>query len=84
MLFRAAEDGLGFDVSSSPPQVICRDPESSPARPTAQPQDTRVTVKLFDSAPMNFTVSGDIPWSDAKFSEVVAQAALDRYRESAV
>lgn len=71
-------------MSSSLLQVICRDPDGAPATPTAQPQDTRVTVKLFDSAPMNFTVSGDIPWSDPKFSEVVAQAALDRYKESAV
>lgn len=64
--------------------MICRDPESDSTRRTAQDQDTRVTVKLFDSAPMNFTVSGDIRWSDPKFSEVVAQAALDRYRENVV
>lgn len=63
--------------------MICRDPDDD-SRTIVEPEDTRVTVKLFDSPPMNFTVSGDIPWSDPKFSEVVAQAALDRYRENAV
>lgn len=71
-------------MRSSLLQVICKEPDDDSTRSTAQPQDTRVTVKLFDSAPMNFTVSGDIPWSDPKFSEVVAQTALDRYRENAV
>lgn len=65
-------------------QVISRGPDDDSTRTTARPGDTRVTVKLFDSTPMNFTVPGDIPWSDPKFSEVVAQAALDRYRETAV
>ncbi|XP_056872237.1 clusterin [Takifugu flavidus] len=64
--------------------VICRDPDDSPTRSPGQPEDTEVTAKLFDSGPMNLTVSGDIPWSDPKFSEVVAQAALDRYMENAV
>lgn len=68
----------------SPPQVICTDPDDGPSRTSGQPEDTKVTAKLFDSAPMNLTVSGDIPWSDPKFSEVVAQAALDRYMENAV
>lgn len=75
---------MGFNVRSCLLQVICRDPDSDSTRATVQPEDTRVTVKLFSSAPMNVTVSGDIPWSDPKFSEVVAQAALDRYRENAV
>lgn len=65
-------------------QVICRDPDDGPTGTTAQPEDTKVTAKLFDSAPMDLTVSGDIPWTDPKFSEVVAQAALDRYMENAV
>lgn len=78
-----AHDKLGFTVRSSLLQVTCRDPDNSTST-TVQPEDTSVTVKLFDSAPMNFTVSGDIPWNDPKFSEVVAQAALDRYREKAV
>lgn len=75
---------MGFNVRSPLLQVICMDPENNSARTTVQPEDTRVTVKLFDSEPMNFTVSGDIPWSDPKFSEVVAQAALDRFRENSV
>lgn len=49
-----------------------------------QPEDTKVSVELFDDPPMTFTVPGDIPWSDPKFSEVVAQEALDRYKQNAV
>lgn len=48
------------------------------------PADTRVSVKLFDGPDMIYTVPGDIPWSDPKFSEVVAQEALDRYKQNAV
>ncbi|XP_023652891.1 clusterin [Paramormyrops kingsleyae] len=48
------------------------------------PGDTSVSVKLFDGSPMTFTVPGDIPWSDPKFSEVVAQEALDRYKQNTV
>lgn len=58
--------------------VICRDPEEK------KPEETTVSVQLFDSPPMNFTVPGDIPWTDPKFSEVVAQEALDRYKETSV
>ncbi|KAM4633164.1 clusterin [Polymixia lowei] len=47
-------------------------------------EDTNVSVQLFDSPPMTFTVPGDIPWSDPKFSEVVAQEALDRYKETTI
>ncbi|XP_014906758.1 clusterin [Poecilia latipinna] len=46
--------------------------------------DTKVTVQLFDSPPMNVTVRGDIPWTDPKFSEEVAQKALDRYKATSV
>uniref|UniRef100_A0A8C1SX39 Clusterin n=1 Tax=Cyprinus carpio TaxID=7962 RepID=A0A8C1SX39_CYPCA len=46
--------------------------------------DTKVSVKLFDGPDMSFTVPGDIPWSDPKFSEVVAQEALDRYKQNTV
>lgn len=77
-------DKLGFNARSSLLQVICRDPDNNSTRTTVQPEDTKVTVKLFNSEPMNFTVSGDIPWSDPKFSEVVAQTALDRFRENSV
>lgn len=48
------------------------------------PADTSVSVKLFDGSPMTFTVPGDISWSDPKFSEVVAQEALDRYKQNTV
>lgn len=57
--------------------VICKDSDDNPT-------DTKVSVKLFDSPPMNLTVPGDIPWTDPKFSEVVAQEALDRYKETSV
>lgn len=48
------------------------------------PGDTKVSVQLFDGPDMSFTVPGDIPWSDLKFSEVVAQEALDRYKQNTV
>jgi len=49
-----------------------------------KPGQTNVSVNLFDGPPMTLTVPGDIPWSDPKFSEVVAQKALERYKEGAV
>ncbi|KAM8832115.1 clusterin [Spinachia spinachia] len=49
-----------------------------------QPGGTYVSVQLFDSPPLRFSVPSDIPWNDPKFSEVVAQEALDRYKESSV
>ncbi|KPP65294.1 clusterin-like [Scleropages formosus] len=49
-----------------------------------KPGDTSVSVQLFDTPPMTFTVPGDIPWNDPKFSEVVAQEALDRYKQNTV
>ncbi|KAM9354441.1 clusterin [Pholidichthys leucotaenia] len=63
--------------------VICKDSEQRPDE-NKEPDDTKVSVQLFDSPPMNFTVPGDIPWTDPKFSEVVAQEALDRYKEISV
>ena len=63
-------------------QVISRDTETKgEGQP---PGDTNVSVKIFDSPPMTITVPGDIPWSDPKFSEVVAQEARDRYKESSM
>lgn len=59
-------------------QVTSKDAEEK------QAAGTRVSVQLFDSPAMNFTVPGDIPWTDPKFSEVVAQEALDRYKETSV
>lgn len=65
--------------------VICKDPEEKPAgEEQQQPGDTNVSVQLFDSPPMNFSVPGDIPWTDPKFPEVVAQKALDHYKEVSV
>lgn len=46
--------------------------------------ETDVSVQLFDSPPITLTVPGDIPWSDPKFSEVVAQEALNHYKETTV
>ncbi|XP_018538051.1 LOW QUALITY PROTEIN: clusterin [Lates calcarifer] len=63
--------------------VICRDTEEKSGE-EQQPGETAVSVQLFDSPPMNFSVPGDIPWTDPKFSEVVAQEALDRYKETSV
>ncbi|XP_066515164.1 clusterin isoform X2 [Hoplias malabaricus] len=69
-----SDDGI-FKIQT----VICKnteDPEKT--------EDTSVSVKLFDEPEMSFTVSGDIPWTDPKFSEVVAKEALDRYKQNAV
>lgn len=63
--------------------VMCRDNEEQEGV-EQEPADTKVSVQLFDSPAMNFTVPGDIPWTDPKFSEVVAQEALDRYKETSV
>lgn len=60
-------------------QMIRRDLEEDPMSP-----ETTVSVQLFDSPPMNVSVPGDIPWTDPKFSEVVAQAALDNYKRNSV
>lgn len=49
-----------------------------------QQGDTKVSVKLFDEPEMSFTVPGEIPWTDPKFSEVVAQEALDHYKQNTV
>lgn len=64
-------------------QVMCRDTEEKSGE-EKEPAETKVSVRLFDSPSMNFTVPGDIPWNDPKFSEVVAQEALDRYKETTV
>ncbi|XP_054618626.1 clusterin [Dunckerocampus dactyliophorus] len=63
--------------------VMSRDPVEQPGQDIEQP-DTSVSVKLFNAPPMKFNVPGDIPWNDPKFSEVVAQEALDRYKETSV
>ncbi|KAM9839959.1 clusterin [Aulostomus maculatus] len=63
--------------------VFCKDKEEMPSEDTKL-GETSVSVKLFDSPTMNFTVPGDIPWTDPKFSEVVAQRALDHYKDTSV
>ncbi|XP_061742782.1 clusterin [Nerophis ophidion] len=63
--------------------VNSRAPIQKPGEDLEQP-DTSVSVKLFNSPPIKFNVPGDIPWNDPKFSEVVAQEALDRYKETTV
>lgn len=64
--------------------VLCKDTEEKPAGEEKQHEETAVSVQVFDSPPMNVSVPGDIPWTDPKFSEVVAQKALDRYKETSV
>nr|XP_046154364.1 clusterin-like [Oncorhynchus gorbuscha] len=49
-----------------------------------KPGDTNVSVQLFDNPAMTFSVPGDIPWNDPKFSEMVAQQALDLYKQTTV
>ncbi|KAF3850124.1 hypothetical protein F7725_019843 [Dissostichus mawsoni] len=63
--------------------VTGSDAEEKPGE-EQKPAETSVSVQLFDAPAMNVSVPGDIPWSDPKFSEVVAQEALDRYRESSI
>lgn len=60
-------------------KIICKDTDNK-----EKPGDTNVSVKLFDEPEVSFTVPGEIPWTDPKFSEVVAQEALDRYKQTTV
>lgn len=60
-------------------KVICQDKENP-----EKPGDTNVSVKLFDEPEMNVTVRGDIPWTDPRFPELVAEEALDRYKQTSV
>ncbi|NXY88615.1 CLUS protein, partial [Alcedo cyanopectus] len=52
----------------------------NPEDPSAPP-DTQVTVQLFDSEPLSLTVPGDISWDDPGFMELVAQQALQHYKQ---
>ncbi|NXG59831.1 CLUS protein, partial [Hemiprocne comata] len=45
------------------------------------PPDTQVTVQLFDSEPLSLTVPGDISWEDPQFMEMVAEQALQHYKQ---
>ncbi|XP_017312023.1 clusterin [Ictalurus punctatus] len=69
-----SDDGI-FKIQT----IICKDTENPET-----PGDTNVSVKLFDEPEMSFTVPGEIPWTDPKFSEVVAQEALDRYKHNTI
>uniref|UniRef100_A0A8D0ERS6 Clusterin n=1 Tax=Strix occidentalis caurina TaxID=311401 RepID=A0A8D0ERS6_STROC len=46
------------------------------------PPDTQVTVQLFDSEPLSLTVPGDISWDDPRFMEIVANQALQHYKQN--
>ncbi|TSP57632.1 Clusterin [Bagarius yarrelli] len=59
--------------------IISRDTDN-----LEQPGDTQVSVKLFDEPEMSFIVPGEIPWTNPKFSELVAQGALNRYKQNTV
>ncbi|XP_075454844.1 clusterin isoform X1 [Ascaphus truei] len=48
------------------------------------PSDTTVTVQLFDSEPFTFTVPGNILMEDPKFSDLLAQEALKRYKTEVI
>ncbi|XP_009465724.1 PREDICTED: clusterin [Nipponia nippon] len=48
------------------------------------PPDTQVTVQLFDSEPLSLTVPGDISWDDPRFMEIVAEQALQHYKQNAM
>ncbi|MCJ8743904.1 hypothetical protein PDJAM_G00099930 [Pangasius djambal] len=69
-----SDDGI-FKIQT----IICKDTADA-----EKPGDTKVSVKLFDEPEMSFTVPGEIPWTDPKFSEVVAQEALDRYKQNTI
>lgn len=62
-------------------QVLSKAP--NPEDPSAVP-DTQVTVQIFDSEPLELTVPGEIPWSDPKFMDIVAEQALQHFKENAV
>ncbi|KFP06980.1 Clusterin, partial [Calypte anna] len=64
---------------SLPLQVLSKAP--NPEDPSAPP-DTQVTVQLFDSEPLVLTIPGDISWEDPRFMEMVAEQALEHYKQS--
>ncbi|XP_064364268.1 clusterin isoform X2 [Dromaius novaehollandiae] len=55
----------------------------NPQDPSAAP-DTQVTVQLFDSEPLVLTVPGAIAWDDPRFMELVAEQALQHYKQRAL
>ncbi|XP_007255478.3 clusterin [Astyanax mexicanus] len=69
-----SDDGI-FQIQA----IISKSSEDS-----EKPADTKVSVRLFDEPEMSFTVPGDIPWNDPKFSEITAKEALERYKQNTV
>ncbi|XP_029452092.1 clusterin [Rhinatrema bivittatum] len=49
-----------------------------------EPSDATVTVQLFDTDPITFTIPGDIPLDDPKFTEMVAEEALKHYKKGVI
>lgn len=71
----------GLSLLSVPPspQVFSKTPNLED--PSA-PADTQVTVQLFDSDPLSLTVPGDISWDDPRFMEIVAEQALQHFKQN--
>lgn len=78
---RLANLSQGSDGFLQVTTVLSKAP--NPEDPSAPP-DTQVTVQLFDSEPLSLTVPGDIPWDDPRFMEIVAEQALQHYKENAI
>lgn len=78
---RLANYSLGPDGFLQVTTVLSKAP--NPEDPSAVP-DTQVTVQIFDSEPLELTVPGEIPWSDPKFMDIVAEQALQHFKENAV
>ncbi|XP_069743146.1 clusterin [Narcine bancroftii] len=48
---------------------------------TSRDPATTVTVQIFDSPPLTFTVPGEFNWDDPELSEMLAQKALELFNE---
>nr|XP_033794384.1 clusterin [Geotrypetes seraphini] len=46
--------------------------------------DTTVTVQFFDSEPLTFTVPGDIPFEDPKFTDFIVEEALKNFKKGVI
>ncbi|XP_050827870.1 clusterin [Serinus canaria] len=78
---RLANHSMGSDGFLQVTTVLSKAP--NPEDPSAPP-DTQVTVQLFDSEPLALTVPGDVPWDHPRFMEIVAQQALQHFKENAI
>uniref|UniRef100_A0A8C9MTA3 Clusterin n=1 Tax=Serinus canaria TaxID=9135 RepID=A0A8C9MTA3_SERCA len=78
---RLANHSMGSDGFLQVTTVLSKAP--NPEDPSAPP-DTQVTVQLFDSEPLALTVPGDVPWDHPRFMEIVAQQALQHFKENAM